>query len=187
MTFTGWTRGHRFRVFPRRLSEEEKKKKSLLFKGKKLSFDHRAKISASHVGKKGHLNSSEHIKKLSRLWSGSGNPKWQRDREALRLRQMLRGKCHFLVKRTLLALGGKKSKKTSEILGYSPDDLKEHLEKLWKPGMNWGNYGVKGWQIDHVRPIASFPLNSDPREVNSLENLQPLWWHENMSKGASFP
>lgn len=186
MTSTGWARGHRFRIFPRKISDEEKKKKSDLFKGKSLSEEHKAKISASRLGQKGHKNSKEHLEKLSLRWSGEKNPKWQQDREALKLRQKLRSKCHFLVKRTLSHLGGEKSGNSSSILGYSPDDLKIHIENLWKPGMTWQNYGYRGWHIDHVKPVCAFSPNTDPAIVNSLENLQPLWCHENLSKGSTF-
>jgi hypothetical protein len=69
-------------------------------------------------------------------------------------------------------------------LGYSPKELKEHLENLWKPGMSWENYGRWHgcWQIDHIRPVTSFPLDTSPAVVNTLSNLQPLWYEDNMKK-----
>lgn len=53
--------------------------------------------------------------------------------------------------------------------------------------MTWGNYGDL-WQIDHIRPIASFAKAgvSDPKVVNALGNLQPLWSVENRKKWATF-
>jgi hypothetical protein len=51
--------------------------------------------------------------------------------------------------------------------------------------MTWENYGK--WHIDHKRPIASFNFTSyeDPefKECWALNNLQPMWAKENMSKG----
>lgn len=62
------------------------------------------------------------------------------------------------------------------------------LEAKFKPGMSWGNHGE--WHIDHKRPIASYDFSSadDPafKECWSLENLQPLWAKENLSKGARY-
>jgi hypothetical protein len=72
------------------------------------------------------------------------------------------------------------------VLGYTPRQFQEHIEKLWKSGMTWANYGKhRGqWSIDHIRPVSSFPLDSKSDEVNSLSNLQPLWAVENVSKGS---
>jgi len=64
------------------------------------------------------------------------------------------------------------------------------VESLFKPGMNWNNYGYgkNKWHVDHIRPISSFNFEStdDPefKECWSLENLQPLWQEENLRKGA---
>ncbi len=64
-------------------------------------------------------------------------------------------------------------------------DLIAHLESLFQPSMTWENYGK--WHIDHKRPIASFNFTSyeDPefKECWALNNLQPMWAKENMSKG----
>jgi len=64
---------------------------------------------------------------------------------------------HRLRTRMLLVLKGQKKLKSSmNLLGCSPEYLKEHLESKFKPGMSWGNYGIKGWHIDHIKPCASF-------------------------------
>ena len=82
---------------------------------------------------------------------------------------------------------GFKSARTMELVGCSSQELKEHLEKQFKPGMSWSNYGIDGWHIDHVKPCSGFDL-SDPeqqRQCFHFSNLQPLWWHENLAKGAA--
>ncbi len=74
-----------------------------------------------------------------------------------------------------------------ELLGCSIDELKQYLEKQFKGGMSWGNYGKGGWEVDHIKPCASFNLE-DPEEQKKCfhyTNLQPLWAEENWSKGAS--
>lgn len=70
-------------------------------------------------------------------------------------------------------------------MGCSTETLKLHLEKQFKPGMTWGNHGVKGWHIDHIKPCASFDLTKPDDQLKCFHytNLQPLWWHENLSKG----
>ena len=83
--------------------------------------------------------------------------------------------------------GTKNSKKTFDILGYTAEELKKHLESTFVEGMDWGNYGHKGWQIDHVRPVSSFAKiegieSPEFKELWSLENLSALFWWENVEK-----
>lgn len=73
----------------------------------------------------------------------------------------------------LRRLGKKKEAKTIDLLGYSAQEFKEHLESKWLPGMSWDNYG--DWHIDHIRPLASFGSNDSIKVVHGLDNLQPLW------------
>jgi len=71
-----------------------------------------------------------------------------------------------------------------DLLGYTLIDLISHLEKLFKIGMSFNNYGK--WHVDHIKPVSSFNFNSydDPefKECWALANLQPLWAEENMKK-----
>jgi hypothetical protein len=52
---------------------------------------------------------------------------------------------------------------------------------LFFDGMTWDNWG--DWHIDHIKPVSIFDSNSNPKIVNSLSNLQPLWSYNNRSKG----
>ena len=65
-------------------------------------------------------------------------------------------------------------------MGYSAEDLKNHMESLFLDGMNWDNWGL--WEIDHIRPISSYDKDTDPKIVNELSNLQPLWAKDNLKK-----
>jgi hypothetical protein len=71
-----------------------------------------------------------------------------------------------------------------ETLGYTPNDLVNHLESQFKDGITWKNYGA--WHVDHRLPITSFTFKdmNDPefKTCWSLENLQPMWGPENISK-----
>ena len=84
---------------------------------------------------------------------------------------------------------GKSGISSTEILkslGYSIEQLKDHLESLFSDGMTWENYGVSGWQIDHIKPSCSFLFESISddqfKECWSLSNLRPLWATENFRK-----
>lgn len=84
-----------------------------------------------------------------------------------------------------LRAGGKGGKSWRLLLGYGVPELKKHLEKQFKDGMTWDNYG-HGWHIDHIIPISAFNITSyedyDFKRCWSLKNLQPLWKEENYKK-----
>lgn len=74
---------------------------------------------------------------------------------------------------------------TFDLLGYTPADLVRHIERTWKPGMSWENYGPV-WHIDHILPCALFD-HTDPdmiRQCWALTNLRALWKRDNLTKKA---
>jgi len=77
-----------------------------------------------------------------------------------------------------------KSKRIRELIGITIPELKNYLEKQFKPGMSWKNYGFYGWHIDHRLPLASFDLTKPKEQERAFHytNLQPLWAKENLSK-----
>jgi len=85
---------------------------------------------------------------------------------------------------TLKRLNTPKQDHTINLLGYSANQLKEHIENQFLPGMSWDNHG--DWHIDHVKPVTKFDMNEDVKIVCALENLQPLWAFDNRSKYNHF-
>jgi len=81
--------------------------------------------------------------------------------------------------------GTKKSSVTGE-LGCSLTELKRYLESKFKSGMTWENYGLFGWHVDHIIPLALFDLTNigQFKKAVNYTNLQPLWAEENLKKGA---
>jgi hypothetical protein len=79
-----------------------------------------------------------------------------------------------------------KAFKTIDLIGCSIPELKQHLESQFKDGMDWNNYGLKGWHIDHIKPCASFDLTNPEEQKKCFHytNLQPLWAKDNLKKGA---
>ena len=96
-----------------------------------------------------------------------------------RLRKNIRGRFKYFVRNGK----AKKLAKTRELLGCDWKFLINHLEKQFKPGMNWKNYGK--WHIDHILPMTSFNLHKKSEQMKccNYKNLQPLWAKENLSKG----
>lgn len=84
--------------------------------------------------------------------------------------------------------GTKNRNKAYDLLGYSPERLRMHLEAQFKDGMCWQNYGE--WHVDHIRPLCSFeyatPQDEQFKRAWSIDNLQPLWAIENHRKGGRF-
>lgn len=79
---------------------------------------------------------------------------------------------------------GKGGKSWIKLVGYTPCDLKRHLERQFLPGMSWENRGL--WHIDHIVPLALLPADA-PDHPNfhrawALCNLRPLWKRENEQK-----
>lgn len=78
----------------------------------------------------------------------------------------------------------KRGKKVEDVLGYSMDTLRAHLERQFDRGMSWDNYGE--WHVDHIVPVASFkftsPSDPDFKACWALSNLRPLWAQENREK-----
>lgn len=76
-----------------------------------------------------------------------------------------------------------KNHPTFELVGCTPQELKEHLEKQFKEGMTWDNHGKYGWHIDHIIPLSSATTEEELYKLCHFTNLQPLWAEENLSKG----
>lgn len=75
---------------------------------------------------------------------------------------------------------------TFKALGYSPEQLAEHLEKQFDANMSWDNYGTY-WHIDHIVPHSHFNYDSlehpEFKKCWALDNLRPLEAIENIRKG----
>ncbi len=73
-----------------------------------------------------------------------------------------------------------------KLVGYTFQDLIKHIERQFKPNMNWDNFGQ--WHVDHIIPQSVFNYDSfthiDFKKCWALKNLQPLWAKENLKKSA---
>lgn len=79
---------------------------------------------------------------------------------------------------------GAKSGSAIRDLGCTIEELIVHLEKLFLPGMTWSNWALKGWHIDHIKPLASFNLMDKEQFLQACHytNLQSLWVEEHKNK-----
>ena len=83
---------------------------------------------------------------------------------------------------------GRDGRRMRELLGYTVDDLKAHLERQFTKGMSWQRFMDGEIHIDHIVPAAAFNVTSTDcpefRACWALSNLRPMWASENASKQA---
>jgi hypothetical protein len=75
-----------------------------------------------------------------------------------------------------------KNKTYTDVIGCSPEFLKEHLEKQFTKGMCWENHGLYGWHIDHIIPVSTAKTDDEVYSLCHYTNLQPLWAEDNLKK-----
>jgi hypothetical protein len=103
-------------------------------------------------------------------------------RERRKTDPLFKMKCN-LSTRTWAAFKNKgysKTSKTRKMLGIDWEVAKQHIERQFKKGMNWNNYGE--WHIDHIIPLSSASTSERLKELCHYTNLQPLWAEDNLSK-----
>jgi hypothetical protein len=76
-----------------------------------------------------------------------------------------------------------KSIKTFDIVGCSPEFLKNHLENQFTEGMSWELMG-RHIHIDHIIPLSSANTEDEIYKLCHYTNLQPLWAKDNLVKGT---
>jgi len=74
-----------------------------------------------------------------------------------------------------------KKNKTFDIVGCSPEFLKEHLENQFTNGMSWDLMGQQ-IHIDHIIPLSSANTEEEIYKLCHYTNLQPLWAEDNLKK-----
>jgi hypothetical protein len=124
--------------------------------------------------KKYYTDNKEKIKKYKKKWETD-----KRKNDTLfKLKQILRHRVYIFLKRKKLS----KKNKTLDMVGCTPEFLKEYLENKFQPNMSWENYG--DWHIDHIIPLNESQNENDLYKLCHYTNLQPLWAKDNLSKGC---
>ncbi len=136
-----------------------------------------------------YVNNKERAQENIRRWKEENPVRWRElAREASRRRSKVPGYLFECAVKTAvrkgLVKGSKYGRRTFDLLGYTVEQLRAHLERQFQPGMSWENYGE--WHIDHVIPLSAHnyetPDDIDFKKAWELSNLQPLWAFDNMSK-----
>lgn len=68
-----------------------------------------------------------------------------------------------------------------KVEGYNPDLYRQDYSGAWISRKAYGDReSILGWEIDHVYPTSKGGTNEEV-------NLRPINWHNNLSKGDSYP
>lgn len=115
---------------------------------------------------------------------GAGNPMWKGDRDEMAANRLFRKKCYKALRTSLHRTEQRKNRRTHELLGYTHQELREHVEKHPR----WAELKDGPWHLDHIFPIQAFLDRGirDLRLINSLNNLQPLPGEENIAKSDNY-
>lgn len=150
---------------------EENKEK--IIKGNQEYYQLNKKIIAK-CSEKYYIKNKTEIKKQHKIYNNA------RSKTDINFRIL----CNLRARLGSAITKGVKSAKTLGLLGCSVDYLKQFLENKFKKGMDWENYGIEGWHIDHIIPCCSFDLTKpiEQRKCFNYNNLQPLWAKENRIK-----
>lgn len=126
-----------------------------------------------------------HCKECGRLKNtGSNCYKYRHDRQEYKKELSFKKRCYKLVYNTFNNLSKLKQDNTSNILGYTSEQFRQHIESH----PNWPKVCNKKWHVDHIFPISAFVEYGiqDIKLINCLENLQPLCARENSKKNKFY-
>jgi hypothetical protein len=160
----------------------------------------KCKLCMNEYSFKYSLNNKENIKKIKQHYIDNNqqkvkqskkewfikNPKYQKEwclnnyqtDIIYRLKSIIRARLRIFIK----SKNTTKNNSTFDIVGCTPEFLKEHIEKQFKEGMSWELMG-KYIHIDHIIPLASAKTEEEIYKLCHYTNLQPLWAEDNLKKG----
>jgi len=101
------------------------------------------------------------------------------DLQNKRLISKIRGRLYYFLRTRPTAL-------TLRDLGCTLEEFTKHIESQFSEGMTWDNWSVRGWHLDHIKPLTRFNLKDPAEFLKAVHytNLRPLWWKDNLSKGG---
>lgn len=116
-------------------------------------------------------------------WTGSTNPMWNPDREAVKQNRKIWTAWRNTIRCGASGRNTSTSEQVEALLGYNWHELREHL----RSHPNWEKC-KNSYHVDHIFPIKAF-LDygiKDPSVIHALENLQPLDTTKNLKKNCHY-
>jgi hypothetical protein len=141
--------------------------------------------------KSGKLNRPSWNSGISKYADGAeAQQEWRRRRtERRQASPDMADRFRTLIRNSFRRAGLRKDTKTAILLGCSPAEFKQHLERQFTEGMSWENYGNSHgkWNVDHIVPLSAFDLSDRAQQLKAFHhsNCRPLWAIENIKKGGA--
>ena len=156
------------------------------FRKKRNEYEKKHRKENPDYYKQKYLNRKPYLRKRKR---DNYNPEKAREYARKRLLNPTHKVSKYMSTRINKLIKDKNFDSVIDLLDYSICDLMLHLEKQFRNGMSWDNYGPY-WHIDHIKPVSHFNFqsknDSEFKECWALSNLQPLLKSENLSKGNRY-
>ncbi len=155
----------------------------ILVKEAKRRNDNKEKINKKHTEWLNKDNNREKKNKRDILYFKKNKEKLYKQRKNKRLTDLnykLTCNIRSLIGNSIARNGYTKNSKTATILGCSFEDFKSHIESLWKPWMNWDNYGNpkdgiyelnKTLDIDHIIPHSVANSKEEVIKLNKISKI----------------
>ena len=148
-----------------------------------ILYNQKNKEKVSGIKQKYVDNNKEKVKKSKKDWFDK-NPEYQNNWSRIKsntdiifkLKKNMRSRLGLFLNLKKIT----KNNKTFNIIGCSPEFLKEYLESQFVNNMCWGNRNE--WHIDHIIPLSSAKTEEEMYKLCHYTNLQPLWAEDNLKK-----
>jgi len=156
----------------------------LCFNNESKKYNEKNKEKIVRIKQKYVDNNKEKVKQSKKEWFDK-NPNYRNEWTInkykndflFRLINIMRARTRLFFKSKNM----KKNNNTFEIIGCSPEYLKEYIEKKFTEGMNWDLFGSH-IHIDHIVPLSSANNEEEMYKLCHYTNLQPLWAKDNLKK-----
>lgn len=189
-----------FKIKSKKYREVNPEKKYLSDKKWREKNQERVNISRKKWSKNNHdkvlKNNKNQLKRRSdnpenyRIWRKNNPEKHKNYRKNYAVKKKtdtlyrIKIKLRKRFKNAMEAIGLKKNKNTTELLGCDLSFFKSHIESLFTEGMCWDFISINKIHIDHKIPCDAFNLSliSAQKTCFHYTNLQPLWAKDNLKK-----
>lgn len=80
------------------------------------------------------------------------------------------------------------------VVGLPQKEFLDYIEAQFYPHpitgkkMTWKNQGLRGWHLDHIKPVSKFDLTKWEEQLRCFHysNIQPLWAEDNLKKSDKY-